>query len=154
MSKAQLSGIEMFDFEGLSAPSVRDMEQLGRCLNLCENLKTCDLSSVGLADDACRALFSTLKVNWVMTNLDLSRNNIGDEGAKAIGGALAVNGVLTHLNLDGNFIGDEGAKAIGKALAVNGVLKNIDLRYNDLGDEGKGVIRDAMSGREGFKLQV
>ena len=53
MSKAQLSGIEMLDFTGISAPSVRDMEQLGRCLNLCENLKTCDLSSVGLADDAC-----------------------------------------------------------------------------------------------------
>jgi len=61
MSKAQLSGIEMLDFEGISAPSVRDMEQLGRCLNLCENLKTCILSNVGLRDDACRALFSTSK---------------------------------------------------------------------------------------------
>ena len=47
----------------------------------------------------------------------------------------------------------EGAKAIGKALAVNGMLNNIDLRHhNDLGDEGEGVIRDAVSGREGFTL--
>ena len=36
----------------------------------------------------------------------------------------------------------------------NGVLKYIDLRYNGLGDEGKGVIRDAVSGREGFKLKM
>ena len=35
-----------------------------------------------------------------------------------------------------------------------GELKNIDLRYNRLGDEGKGVIRDAVSGREGFKLKM
>ena len=34
------------------------------------------------------------------------------------------------------------------------MLKNIDLRYNGLGDEGKGVIRDAVSGREGFKLRL
>ena len=34
------------------------------------------------------------------------------------------------------------------------VLKNINLRYNSLGDEGKGVIRDAVSGREGFKLEM
>ena len=34
------------------------------------------------------------------------------------------------------------------------VLNNIDLRYNDLGNEGKGVIRDAVNGREGFKLKM
>ena len=32
------------------------------------------------------------------------------------------------------------------------VLENIDLCNNSLGDEGKGVIRDAVSGREGFNL--
>ena len=47
-------------------------------------------------------MFSTLKVNGVMTNLDLSRNNIGDEGAKAIGGALAVNRVLKNIDLRHN----------------------------------------------------
>ena len=65
MSEAQLSGIEMLDFTGISAPSVSDMEQLGRCLNLCENLSQCDLTAVGLTDEPCRALFSTLKFNAV-----------------------------------------------------------------------------------------
>ena len=182
MSEAQLSGIEMLDFTGISAPSVSDMEQLGRCLNLCENLSQCDLTGVGLTDEPCRALFSTLKFNVVLTNLDLYRNNIGDEGAKAIGGALAVNEVLTTLDIGENDIGDEGAKAIGEALAVNGVLteldlsfngiddacalalasalrvngvlKSINLEYTNLGDEGKGVIRDAVSGRVGFELKM
>ena len=39
-------------------------------------------------------------------------------------------------------------------LLFSRVLKNIDLRDNSLGDEGKGVVRDAVSGREGFKLKM
>eukprot|EP00312_Isochrysidales_sp_CCMP1244_P037924 CAMPEP_0202762710 /NCGR_PEP_ID=MMETSP1388-20130828/21731_1 /ASSEMBLY_ACC=CAM_ASM_000864 /TAXON_ID=37098 /ORGANISM="Isochrysis sp, Strain CCMP1244" /LENGTH=81 /DNA_ID=CAMNT_0049430965 /DNA_START=1 /DNA_END=243 /DNA_ORIENTATION=- len=81
------------------------MEQLGRCLNLCENLTTCTLSSVGLAGDACRALFSALKVNGVLTELYLGGNAIGDEGAKALAAAFRVNGVLTELRLGANKIG-------------------------------------------------
>ena len=126
MSEAQLSGIEMLDFTGISAPSVSDMEQLGRCLNLCENLSQCDLTGVGLTDEPCRALFSTLKFNAVLTELRLSSNKIGGEGAKAL----------------------------ASALRVNGVLNNIDLRFNAFGDEGKGAIRDAVSGREGLKLEM
>ena len=126
MSEAQLSGIEMLDFTGISAPSVSDMEQLGRCLNLCENLSRCDLMGVGLTDEPCRALFSTLKFN----------------------------AVLADLNLWDNKIGPEGAKALASALRVNGVLKSIDLRLNGLGDEGKGAIRDAVSGRVGFELEM
>ena len=34
------------------------------------------------------------------------------------------------------------------------VLTTLDLRANDLGDEAKGVIRDAVSGRKGFKLEM
>ena len=34
------------------------------------------------------------------------------------------------------------------------VLNNINLRYCRLGDEGKGAILDAVSGREGFKLDM
>ena len=43
---------------------------------------------------------------------------------------------------------------IASLIAGNGVLKHLDLRYNDLGDEGKGAIRDAVSRREGFKLEM
>ena len=47
-----------------------------------------------------------------------------------------------------------GAKAIGGVLAVNGVLKSIDLSDNNLGDEGEKAIHDAVSGREGFELEM
>ena len=47
-----------------------------------------------------------------------------------------------------------GVLAIAKALEVNGVLTTLDLRANNLGDEAKGVIRDAVSGRKGFKLEM
>ena len=63
-------------------------------------------------------------------------------------------GVLKSLDVCYNKIGDEGAKALASALRVNGVLKNIDLSYNNLGDEGEKAIHDAVSGREGFELEM
>ena len=53
-----------------------------------------------------------------------------------------------------NEIGDEGVTALASALEVNRVLTDLNLFHNNLGDEGKGVIRDAVSGREGFELQM
>ena len=82
------------------------------------------------------------------TNLVLWDNN------KALASALRVNEVLKSLNLWDNSIGDEGAKALASALRVNEVLQSINLEYNNLGDEGKGAIRDAVSGRVGFKLEM
>ena len=61
---------------------------------------------------------------------------------------------MTELWLGANKIGDEGAAALASALRVNGVLTHLDLESNNLGEEGKGAIRDAVSGREGFKLEM
>ena len=62
--------------------------------------------------------------------------------------------MLTNLVLWENNIGDEGAKALAAALRVNEVLTSIDLRRTNLGDKGKKAIQDAVSGREGFKLEL
>ena len=40
----------------------------------------------------------------------------------------------------------------GFAVRLSDQGSDIALRYNRLGDEGEGVIRDAVRGREGFKL--
>jgi len=62
--------------------------------------------------------------------------------------------VLTKLDLARNGIDDAGAEALASALRVNGVLTILNLCDNDLGDEGEGVIRDAVSGRVGFELEM
>ena len=112
------------------------------------------------------AIGKALAVNAVLSSLDLSGNEIcgidplgqGTYSAASITAlveALKVNGgVLTNLVLRHNNIGDEGAKALAAALRVNEVLTSIDLRNNSLGDEGKGVIREAVSGRVGFELEM
>ena len=71
-----------------------------------------------------------------------------------LGEALRVNGVLTELRLGWNKIGDEGAAALASALRVNGVLKHLYIGGNDFGDEGKKAIQGAVSGREGFELEM
>jgi hypothetical protein len=49
-------------------------------------------------------------------------------------------------------IGPEGAKALAEALRVNAVLTQIGLRCNLMGDAEKQLVRDAVSGPNGFKL--
>ena len=115
-------------------------------------LKSLDVGGNEIGDEGAAAIAEALQGNEVLTNLNLTDNDIHNEGATVIAEALRGNGVLTTLVLLRNNIGDEGAKALASALRVNGVLKSIDLRLNNLGDEGEKAIRDAVSGREGFKL--
>ena len=56
----QLGGIEKFDFTGIAAPTEQDAQQLGRCLNLCKNLKLLDLQATGFGDEAIKAMFAEL----------------------------------------------------------------------------------------------
>ncbi|EOD26576.1 hypothetical protein EMIHUDRAFT_64618 [Emiliania huxleyi CCMP1516] len=127
------------------------MEQLGRCLNLCKNLSQCDLSRVGLTDEPCRALFSTLKFNGVLTCLNVGGNYIGPTGATAIAEALRGNEVLTKLDLSVNYISDEGVKALASALLVNEVLTSLDVRGNEIGSTGAAAIAEALRGNEVLK---
>ncbi|EOD28934.1 hypothetical protein EMIHUDRAFT_254013 [Emiliania huxleyi CCMP1516] len=61
---------------------------------------------------------------------------------------------LTSLGLSRCSIGPTGAAEIAEYVSGSGVLKNIHLSYNNLGDEGEKAIQDAVSGREGFELEM
>ena len=88
------------------------------------------------------------------SRVKLNNNSIGAEGAKAVADALGVNGSLTSLDLRENEIGDDGAKALGEGLTVNGSLTSLTLYGNDIGEEAKATLREAVKGRDGFKLLV
>ena len=130
--------------------------KIRRGLKRSEVLTTLNLSGNGIGSADAAAIAEALRGNVALKSLHISSNRLGHEGATAIANALKGNRVLKTLDLSNNQIRAEGAAgaAIAEALRGNGVLKNIDLRYNGLGDEGKGVIRDAVSGREGFKLKM
>ena len=128
------------------------------------------------------AIADALRVNGALTSIDLSINQLcgtgtdyqGNEqgtytaeGIKAIADALRVNGALTALNLSSNDIGShwdydqdeivstpEGPKAIADALLVNGALTECDLIGNYMGEEGEASIRNAVQGKDGFKLHL
>ena len=52
-------------------------------------------------------------------------------------------------------IGDEGAAALGEGLKFNAVLTKLNLQLNvGLGEEVKQAVKDAVSGREGFQLEL
>ena len=91
-----------------------------------------------------------------MKTVNLRGNSLGTEGWCAIFAALRDNkeNKIESWDLSRQGINEEVAKVLAEYVSGSAVLKNIDLRYNRLGDEGKGVIRDAVSGREGFKLEM
>ena len=86
MSVNQLGGIKELDFTGIAAPTTEDGQRLGGCLNLCKNLKKLDLSSVGMDDTVCQAMFSTLSRGALdkLQMLYLDSNQIGDSGLSAL----------------------------------------------------------------------
>ena len=89
-----------------------------------------------------------------MKSINLRGNSLGTEGWCAIFAALRDNkeNKIESWDLSYQSINTEIAKVLAEYVSVSGVLTALDLRFNWLGDEGKGVIRDAVSGREGFKL--
>eukprot|EP00966_Prymnesium_polylepis_P213412 4942681-Prymnesium_polylepis.1 len=78
MSMKQLGGIKVLRFGGIAAPSVKDAQSLGCCLNLCANLEMLTFIRVGMSDEACAALFSTLASGAMaqLKELGLSTNQI------------------------------------------------------------------------------
>ena len=105
--------------------------------------------------------------------LDLRMNDIGLDGAKAVAAMAGVVASVTSVNLSNNALcglttdpdsGDvvgtytaEGIIALADALRVCASLTHethLDVRYCSLGKEGKAVLRNAVEGRSGFKLEL
>ena len=98
------------------------------------------------------ALFAAVN-KYEVKGLNLNGNQLGDAGAEAIAAMLRTNRSLTFLDLERNKIGDAGAEAIAAMLRTNRSLTELWLR-NEIGDAGKKALREAVAGREGFKLEV
>ena len=56
-----------------------------------------------------------------------------------------------QLNFSMNQLGPEGAKALAPVL-VRASLTRVNVSYNSMRDKGVKLLRDAVSGREGFEL--
>ena len=117
-------------------------------------LSKCDLCDSGRDTLGLEELAEALGVNAVLTSLDVGFNYLIEEAALGIVRVERQRNKLTSLGLGRCSIGPTGAAEIAEYVSGSGVLTTLDLRGNDLGDEGKGVIRDAVSGREGFKLKM
>ncbi len=100
MSEGQLGTAEKLGFTHMgkmSPPTVRDMEQLGRCLSLCRRLKLCNLVQAGLTDEAGAALFSNIASDAHIEDVTVSENKLGPAAAKAIVGYIRRNASLTEV---------------------------------------------------------
>ena len=110
------------------------------------------LKSLGVPE--ALVLAKLVEGSRVLTSLDLGINDLTEEAALGIVRVERQRNKLTSLGLARCRIGPTGAAEIAEYVSGSGVLKSIDLQYNSLGDEGKGAIHAAVSGREGFELQM
>ena len=88
----------------------------------------------------------------------------GPAGATHVADMLCANASLTSLDLAGSALcgqrygcgtyTSEGIKAIADALKGNAVLTPLNVELDSLGEEGEAVLRNAVKGRSGFKLQL
>jgi len=128
-------------------------------------LTSLDVGWNSLTEEAALGIVRVERQRNKLTSLGLADCRIGPTGAAEIAEYVSGSRVLKTLNLSHNQLcsvdimgqvtySAVGITALAEALKVNGVLKRLDIRANDLGDEGEGAIRDAVSGREGFKLEM
>ena len=61
---------------------------------------------------------------------------------------------LTSILLADNELDAEAAKALAPAIASSASLTELNVRLNALGDEGEAAIKEAVRGKEGFKLHI
>ena len=162
----------------------RGVRALARCERSLESERSLEDERNAPDAGAAAVVAAGLSGNGVLTSLNMGGNEIGPTGATAIAEALQGNAVLKTIDLRENSLGTEGwcaifaalrdnkenkieswdlsrqginteiAKVLAEYVSGSGVLKNIDLSYNNLGDEGKKAIHDAVSGREGFELEM
>ena len=126
-----------------------------------DELTEINLWGKGVGVPGALVLAGLLPVSEALTFLNLGQNALGDEGAEAIAAALKENkeSKLATLNLEGKRygngrIGPRGAAALASAIAVSEALTSVDLRGNYMGDGGEAALREAVKGREGFKLMM
>ena len=74
--------------------------------------------------------------------------------SRKVGGSLEGALKSDHLNWNVKSLDAADASVVAYIVSVSEVLTTLDLYANDLGDEGKRAIRDAVSGRVGFKLEM
>jgi hypothetical protein len=103
-----------------------------------------------------RSDLSQAVVTGALTALDLTFNYLKDEGVSAVCEAIQSNKEtkLASLNFKNTGIGPVGANAVAAMVAVTGALTECDLVGNYMGEEGKASIRNAVQGKDGFKLHL
>jgi hypothetical protein len=120
---------------------------------------TADFRGKGLKPPDAILLGSDLSqavVTGALTALDLTFNYLKDEGVSAVCEAIQSNKEtkLASLNFKNTGIGPVGANAVAAMVAVTGALTECDLVGNYMGEEGKASIRNAVQGKDGFKLHL
>ena len=89
-----------------------------------------------------------------MEELHLDSNALGDAGVEALAAALkeGAGAKLQVLGLRENGITAKGAQALAGCLAACGSLRELWFLSNELDDAAKQTLREAVAGREGFRL--
>ena len=105
----------------------------------------------GFGDFGCRALSSTLKLNFNLRSLILFNGNIGDPGMEFLADGLKYNEGVQTLFLYRNLIGDVGAIALADALKLNRTVHTIYLQYNQISDAGAAALAAALKRNSSVK---
>ena len=122
-----LSNVEELQYAGMKWGQV-EAPMLAQAVACCERLRTLSLSGTYLGDAGMAAVVSALPRSGPLASLDLRYTRSGVLVAKALASALS-----------------EGLPA----------LKQLNLGTNrDLDDDAKQLVRDAVSGRDGFELKL
>ena len=140
------------------------LDALVRALGEARHLKTLDIASCGLGEDAGEALARVLDDDGrALERLDARGNALGTRGAVALSKGLAATKTLKILNLAQNVIGLEGMEALAMALTrgesmesstpSTSTVEELDVQHNGFGDDGcSALVRRGLGNLERLSL--
>jgi hypothetical protein len=122
------------------------------------SIKSLDVSSQGLRDDAGLELADALAVNTGLLSMDLSGNLLGPATFAALAEALERNSTLRSLTVDGNPGGvsdGTGVEAMGHSLAMNSTLTSLSVFSCGLREAGGRALATGVESNSSLlRLQV
>jgi len=104
-----------------------------------------------LGDEGVAAICNAVKENMQtkLATLDISCNGVGTAGAESVANMLLVNASLTKVCAAACSL-----ICMRVSLSACLLLAQLNVKYNSLGTEGEAAIKEAVSGKEGFKLDL
>lgn len=143
LDKGDVQGSSTLDLTGCSAEQL-SMQFLLESLLRNKNIRTVDLSDIGISDKGAETMGALLRRSKTIQTIRLANDGVGAHGVRDLSEGLRDNASITRLDLRNNKIADDSVRVLIDALKVNNTLLVCELQDNAVSQSSLEVLNRAL----------